>query len=182
MSISRDIGILGGGVAGLAAAVALARKGFEVTVYEQAPEIREVGAGLQISPNGAAILEHLGLSDALSEAGVRAEKVELLNGPAGKRVAQFDVSKGVNGHGYFFLHRADLVTMLGNAAWNAGATLELARKAVSVQTSPSAAEIEFENGTKARHDIVVAADGVHSVARAIVHEHCLLYTSDAADE
>ena len=71
----RRVTVLGAGVAGLTVARALALKGAEVTVLEQAPEIREVGAGLQISPNGARVLSALGLGAALDGIGVAAERV-----------------------------------------------------------------------------------------------------------
>ncbi|MGB8622642.1 MAG: NAD(P)-binding protein, partial [Paracoccaceae bacterium] len=75
MLIGRKITVLGAGIGGLAAAVALARRGARVTVLEQAEAIREVGAGLQISPNGAAVLTALGLGDDLARAGVRGRAV-----------------------------------------------------------------------------------------------------------
>ena len=70
--IGQRIAVLGGGVAGLAVAVALARRGAQVTVMEQAEAIAEVGAGLQISPNGVAVLKALGLGEALAAVGTRA--------------------------------------------------------------------------------------------------------------
>ena len=69
--------VVGGGIGGLAIAAALARNGTAVTLLEQAPEISEIGAGLQISPNGRAVLRHLGLSDRLARNAVRAEAVVL---------------------------------------------------------------------------------------------------------
>ena len=76
--IGQEVTVIGAGVAGLAVARALALRGARVTVLEQADKIREVGAGLQISPNGAAVLRALGLQSALDAAGVRAEAVELV--------------------------------------------------------------------------------------------------------
>jgi len=67
----RAIAVIGGGIGGLTAALALAKHGASVTVYEQAPALREVGAGLQITPNGARVLNALGLDDALRDVGVR---------------------------------------------------------------------------------------------------------------
>ena len=69
MKSSVSIGIVGGGIGGMTAALALLRKGFEVSVFEQAPELQEVGAGLQLSPNGIRILHSLGLSAELAKIG-----------------------------------------------------------------------------------------------------------------
>ena len=71
----RRIAIVGAGMAGLTAALAFAKTGAEVTVFEQAPEIKEVGAGIQITPNGARVLEALGCGDAMEEASLRAAAV-----------------------------------------------------------------------------------------------------------
>ena len=82
--IGERITILGAGVAGLALARALSLRGAVVTVLEQADAIREIGAGLQVSPNGVAVLKALGLGDALKAASVRAEAVELRDGLTGE--------------------------------------------------------------------------------------------------
>ncbi len=166
VTVPHEIGVIGGGVAGLAAALALARAGFDVTVYEQGSAITEFGAGLQISPNGAAVLDHLGLTEGLDQAGIRAQAVSLIDGPSGRPVARFDVSQGVAGRGYYFLHRADMVSMLGTAAKDAGARLKLGQRVVAIEDPKPEARLIFENGASAAHPLVVVADGVHSVARA----------------
>ncbi len=165
VSVLREIGVIGGGVAGLAAALALARAGFEVTVYEQTPAITEFGAGLQISPNGAAVLGHLGLTEVLDEAATRAQAVSLIDGPNGRPVAHFDVSQGVAGRGYYFLRRADLVSMLSTAAKDAGARLNFGQRVVGVEAQKHEARLIFDTGESSAHPLVIAADGVHSVAR-----------------
>ena len=92
--IGQHITILGAGIAGLAVARALALRGAAVTVLEQADAIAEVGAGLQISPNGAAVLRALGLGPALDAAGTRAEAVHLIDGPTGDPVLRLDLQGG----------------------------------------------------------------------------------------
>jgi salicylate hydroxylase len=89
--IGQPVTILGAGVAGLAVARALALHGAQVTVLEQADAIREVGAGLQISPNGAAVLKALGLEAALEAASMRARAVELRDGLDGSLVTRLDL-------------------------------------------------------------------------------------------
>ena len=165
MTIPKEVAVLGGGPGGLATALALSRQGFEVTVYEQSPEILEVGAGLQISPNGVAVLRALGLQEALDEAGVRAHAVRLMDGPSGKDVARIDVASGFSGRGYYFFHRVDLVKMLSDAAWVAGARIELGQRVLSVAPGPDGVALEFEDQTTRTVPVLIAADGIHSVAR-----------------
>ena len=112
----REITVLGAGVAGLAVARALALRGAEVTVLEQAAGIREVGAGLQISPNGAAVLRALGMGDALAAAGTGAKAVELRDGSDGDLVTRLDLAALRPGQDYRFVHRADLIEMLADGA------------------------------------------------------------------
>ena len=114
--IGQSVTIIGAGVAGLAAARALALRGAAVTVLEQADAIREVGAGLQISPNGAKVLEALGLGEALKAASTRAEAVELRDGRDGDLVLRLDLALLRPDQGYHFLHRADLIDLLAQGA------------------------------------------------------------------
>ena len=90
--IGPSITLLGAGIAGLACARALALRGAEVTVLEQADAIREVGAGLQISPNGAAVLRALGLGEALDRAGTAATDVRLIDGPTAEPTSNFPMT------------------------------------------------------------------------------------------
>ena len=92
----QSITVLGAGIAGLACARALALRGARVTVLEQADAIREVGAGLQISPNGAAVLRALGLGAALDRAGLAAAGVRLIDGPTARPVLSMDLGTGIS--------------------------------------------------------------------------------------
>ena len=87
----RHITVLGGGIGGLAAAVALARTGARVTVLEQAERLAEAGAGIQISPNGFAVLRALGLAGS-ARAAIRSEAVVLRDGPTGREVLRMDLA------------------------------------------------------------------------------------------
>ena len=86
--------VIGAGVAGLAVAIAARQRGADVTVFEQAPEITEVGAGLQISPNGIAVLDALGLGDAARKMAVPLAAVELIDGLSGRRVIRIAMDQG----------------------------------------------------------------------------------------
>lgn len=122
----RRIAIAGGGIAGLAAAAALAGRGARVAVYEQAASLREFGAGLQVSPNGMAVMRALGLERAVLAAGCRAEAVELRDGLSGRPVLRL----GLAGAPYVFLHRGALLGLLAEAARAAGAEVVTGRRIV----------------------------------------------------
>ena len=121
----KKIIVIGGGIGGLAAALALARLGAVVTVLEQTAEISDMGAGLQISPNGFVVLDALGLRDAVVDRSVAATSVVLRNYSNSAMVATLDVSPQTGGQNYHFIHRADLVACLLSAARQAGVQVRL---------------------------------------------------------
>jgi salicylate hydroxylase len=166
MSIAgKKITVLGAGVAGLAVARALALKGALVTVLEQADAIREVGAGLQISPNGAKVLTALGLGEALSAASMRAQAVELRDGRDGDLVLRLDLAKLRPDQGYHFLHRADLIDLLAKGARDAGVQMRLLQKVETVDLTGARPRIVTALGDEFLTEIVVGADGLHSPTR-----------------
>ncbi|MGQ0567596.1 MAG: FAD-dependent oxidoreductase [Gemmobacter sp.] len=153
--------VVGAGIAGLAAARAMALRGAQVTVLEQADAIREVGAGLQVSPNGAAVLAALGLGAALAAAGMRAVAVALCDGPTGRPVLRLDLSRpGAGGQGTRLVHRADLIGLLRQGALEAGADIRLLQRARTFD--PAAARVVTETGETHQADLLVGADGLHS--------------------
>lgn len=157
--------VLGGGIGGLAAATALAQRGVAVTLVEQAPEIAEVGAGLQISPNGLAVLRALGVDQMLDQAGaVEAQEVILEDYRGGSPVARLDLMR-LKSQRYLFVHRADLVACLLRAAERAGVSIELGRRAVQV-VPKTLSEVLFADGGQSRAELVVCADGLHSIGRS----------------
>ncbi|PQO22085.1 monooxygenase [Rhodobacteraceae bacterium WD3A24] len=164
----REVTVLGGGIAGLAAALACARRGARVRVLEQAPEIAEIGAGLQISPNGAVVLQALGLGDALARASVPAEAVELREGAGGGRVLRLDLARaaGAGRAGYHFIHRADLVALLARGARAAGVQLETSRRIDRVEIPRGGpARLIDAQGAVRPAALLLGADGLHSVLR-----------------
>ncbi len=169
----QEVTILGAGVAGLALARALALKGAAVTVLEQADAIREVGAGLQISPNGAAVLRALGLGAALEAASLRGRAVELRDGLSGDLVLRMDLARlrpeTQRGPGYHFLHRADLITLLAEGARAAGAQLRLLQKVETVDLSGPRPQIVTAQGVVMTPGILIGADGLHSQVRAALN-------------
>lgn len=161
----REITVLGAGVAGLAVARALALRGAQVTVMEQADAIRDIGAGLQISPNGAVVLRALGLGEALDRASTRATAVELRNGPDGSLVTRLEVGRLRPEQGYHFLHRADLIALLLDGARNAGVSLRLLQKVDRVDLSGPRPVLHMAQGGQVETDILIGADGLHSPTR-----------------
>jgi len=163
------VAIVGGGIGGLAAALALLRRGIDVEVYEQAHELRELGAGVQISANGTRILHALGLKQAL-------EKVQVL--PAGKAIRMWNSGQtwkvfelgmeSVERYGspYITIHRGDLHDVLAQALLQAKSdAIRLHHKCVGLVQTSDAVELRFANGERATAKLAVGADGLHSVVR-----------------
>lgn len=144
----RPVVIVGAGVAGLTAGVALARRGARVTVLEQAPAIREVGAGLQVSPNAMTVLAALGLREVMQPASRRSHAVQLLD-HSGMLVARLDLIRHRPREEFRLIHRARLINLLARAAVAADVRIELGRR---VSTMPDA-------------PLVIGADGLRSRVR-----------------
>ena len=160
--------VIGGGIGGLACASALAARGVAVTLLEQAPAITEVGAGLQISPNGLAVLRALGIEDALLRSGaVQAGAVVLADYRRAGEVARLDLGR-LGDQRYLFVHRADLIGLLAKAARRANVTVELGARVRRVEPGDPARVI-CEDGSVRRAELVVGADGLQSVARVALN-------------
>jgi salicylate hydroxylase len=161
--------VLGAGVAGLAVSTALARRGAKVTLLEQADAIREVGAGLQISPNGAAVLRALGLGPALEAASLQAQAVRLMDGYGGDQVLRMDLARLRPGQGYHLLHRADLIDLLRTGADAAGVELQLLQRIEAVDVSSARPRLVSAQGAERQVGFVIGADGLHSKLRAALN-------------
>ncbi|AUQ62062.1 FAD-dependent monooxygenase [Phaeobacter inhibens] len=164
----RKITIIGAGIGGLAAALAFSRQGAKVTVLEQAEAITEVGAGLQISPNGVAVLRALGLADDLAWSAPRARAVVLRSHRRGREVLRLDLDQYAPGQNFYFAHRADLINLLADAARQAGVKVRLLQKVDRI-TSGARPVVHLANGAQCSGDLVIGADGLHSKARAALN-------------
>ena len=164
----KKIIVIGGGIGGLAAALALARLGASVTVLEQAAEISDMGAGLQISPNGFAVLEAFGLRDVVIDQAMTATSVVLRNYRDSAAVAELNFQARQGEQNYFLMHRADLVACLLTATRQAGVQMRRLHKVKQVQTSVIP-RVVLANGGAMTADLVIGADGLNSCLRPIVN-------------
>ncbi len=161
--------IAGAGIGGLTAALALLRSGCEVDVYEQAPELREVGAGLQLSANGSRVFYELGLADELKAISCEAAGKEIRLWNTGETWKLFDlgaVSIERYGYPYFTLYRPDLIESLARAVRREKAdAIHLGTKCTGFNQDSHHVEIDLANGLSVTADALIGADGVHSQVR-----------------
>ncbi|MEW2911598.1 FAD-dependent monooxygenase [Leisingera sp. JC11] len=162
------ITVIGAGIGGLAAALALRRFGASVTVLEQAEAISEVGAGLQITPNGVQVLKALGLADDLAWCSQRARAVVLRGHRRGNQVLRLDLDEYAAGLPYYFVHRSDLVGILAGAARREGVQVRLLQKAERIEPGPQPL-VHLVNGAQCGGDLLVGADGLHSKTRVALN-------------
>ena len=162
--------IAGAGLGGLAAASCLLKAGYEVELYEQAPALGEVGAGIQISANAFHVMRHLGLEDELLKVGVRPGAYVFRLHDTGEELQRFALSEDherKHGAPYIQLHRADLHDLLVAKARELKAdVVRLNHKAVGFTDRDGSIELRFAHGASARGDLLIGADGLKSAIRA----------------
>lgn len=155
--------VVGGGIGGLATALALLQAGWDVRVYEQAAARAEVGAGIQLAPNCTRILRGLGVLPAVEREAVRPTTFEFRRWDDGALLSATPLGDPVErsyGAPYLHAHRADLVAAL--AARVPADRVDVGRRCVDVTPG---GELSFADGSRERADLVVGADGIHSVVR-----------------
>lgn len=164
----REIAVVGAGIGGLSAALALAQRGAQVTVYETAPALGEVGAGLQVGPNSVAVLEALGLRDAAEAVASLPEAIELRDGLTGRRVARLPLGAACAaryGRPYWQFHRADLLAVLTRGAAEAGVTVRTGVTVAGMAETPAGVRLDLGDGGYASAEVVIGAFGVRSGLR-----------------
>ncbi|MCC6778548.1 MAG: FAD-dependent monooxygenase [Hyphomicrobiales bacterium] len=177
MAAARMVLIVGAGIGGLTAALALAQRGFGVTLFDQAPQLEEVGAGLQLSPNASAILIALGLRAALEERVVAPQELRVLDAASARVLTRAPLGDFVRkryGAPYWVIHRGDLqAVLLAAVRAHPGVTLHLGTRvedfalhanAVTLSGSATAGPIE------ARGAVLIGADGLWSALRPRIGE------------
>jgi salicylate hydroxylase len=161
--------VAGAGLGGLTAALSLLKSGIDVDVYEQAPELKEVGAGVQISANGTRVLHALGLADALRTLSWEPAGKELRLWDTGETWPLFDLgAESVQRYGfpYYMFHRADLHDALAAAVRREKPrAIHLNASAVGCDSAGARPLLHLAGGSSVAGDVLVGADGVHSVVR-----------------
>src|SRR4051812_27440546 len=160
--------IAGAGIGGLAAAAALLRHGIEVEVYEQAKELKEVGAGVQLAPNGTRVLAALGIGEELKALSCEAQGKEIRHWKTGETWKLFDlgpVSIERYGFPYFTVYRPDLLGVLAGAVRRLKPdAIHLGSKCLTFAQDASGVRLKV-NDAEVRGDALIGADGVHSPIR-----------------
>ncbi|GCB43860.1 FAD-dependent monooxygenase [Streptomyces sp. NL15-2K] len=166
------IAVVGGGIGGLAAAAFLRRAGLSATVYEQAPALGEVGAGLVVAPNAVRLLRHLGVMERLLRRAVPLDWGWEFRRWANGRVLSVEKLSGVcerlYGERTYVVHRADLLDTVRSAV--PGEWIRLGARCTSVDLRQNGVHLDFADGTRIEADVVIGADGVHSSVRNAVAE------------
>jgi FAD-dependent urate hydroxylase len=171
MSITGKALVVGGGIGGLATAVALRQQGAQVAVFERMPELMEVGAGVQVWANGMRALQHLGLSDAALAAGHPVERQifrswrgrDLVNIPLGDMTRKYGIPPTA------FVARPELLNLLYEAL--EPGVVQFGAKVVGFQQDPTGVTARLGDGREERGDFLVAADGLDSVIRGQLQPH-----------
>jgi 2-polyprenyl-6-methoxyphenol hydroxylase-like FAD-dependent oxidoreductase len=169
MTAARKIAVIGGGLGGLAAALALYRGGFDVDVYEQAPELNEVGGGINMGPNAARILYRLGLGPALDRAAVRPASAHVRRWDDGHTLQKAPLNPlcdELYGAPHLTAHRADLQRIIAEGL--PSERIHLGHRLDGLVDDGEAVEAMFTNGRRASADILVGADGIHSTVRTLL--------------
>ena len=162
-----DVIVVGGGIGGLSAAFALARKGMRVRVLERSGEFGEVGAGIQIAPNCTRILGEYGLLDDAKRLGVLPLNMVMKDALDGTELTRLDLSDLNHRYGspYMVIHRSDLHGLFLRACRRAGVELLTSRHVTGYENTGTGARALLADGRADEAALVIAADGLHSVAR-----------------
>ena len=162
-----DVAIVGGGIGGLFAANALCAKGVQVSLYEQAPAIGEVGAGVFLTPNSVRHLQRIGLEPAVEKWGARVGHDSRYFRHDGAPIAPVQVTDSAGWNATFGLHRADLVDLLAEAL--PAGVLHCGHRCIAFEQDGNMARVSFANGASAQADLIIGADGIHSELRPYVY-------------
>lgn len=160
--------VAGAGIAGLTVALALARRGFPVTVLERTDALQEVGAGIQLAPNASRILIEMGLKDALDAVACRPRAVVLHSGPSGEDLARVPLGAAAErryGAPHYVVHRGELQALLANAVRAAGIEIRLSSPVGRVLERGDAVHVRLADDRELIGRALVAADGVWSRVR-----------------
>ena len=165
--IPLGIAVIGGGIGGLTAALSLRQAGFEVDVYEQAPELTQIGGGINMGPNAVRILRRLGLTAGLDREGIRpffTHQRRWQDGRTLQRAPLNPLCEELYGAPHITIHRADLLDVI--ASGFPAEHIHLGHRLVGLADNGDSSEAWFDNGARITADILIGADGIHSAVRA----------------
>lgn len=167
----REVLIAGSGIGGLAAALALARRGIACHVLERREAFAEEGAGIQIGPNGTRILAGLGVADSLEPHTARPEALRVMDGVTGKELIRLPLGRWLaarHGAPYWTAHRADLhAALLSHARIDPLIRISMAADVAEVENTPSGVSVTCIGGKRENGAALIAADGIRSRVRAL---------------
>lgn len=166
--VTTRVGVVGAGIGGLTAALALNAVGLDVTVYEQAETIESLGAGLQLSPNATRILHALGLKDALEAVSFTPEAVQFRSASKGYLIAYRHlgaVSQARYGAPYYHIHRGDLQQLLLREAQRREIPVLLGKQLETLTQNTKQVDLQFNDETRLSHELVIGCDGLRSRVR-----------------
>lgn len=158
--------VAGYGVGGAALSLALQRLGIDCIVLEQAHKLEEVGAGVQLSPNGVAVLKQLGVMEQLSRVAFEPHDMKYRDWKTGEVLLSSPLKPTVVEHfgsPYYHAHRADLLAVLREGL--DASRISLGRKIVAVSQSADRVSVQLEDGAVEEGDVLIGADGIHSIVR-----------------
>jgi salicylate hydroxylase len=158
--------IIGGGISGLSAANALIRRGIDVTVYEQAPALGEVGAGVFTYPNALCPLERMGLGDAFAKVGAKVGPGSEYYRMDGTLVGKVLTTDSSGWNGMYGMHRADLLDIFASVL--PASAIRTGHRCIGFEQDMRIAHLKFDNGSTAGADLVIACDGIHSSLQKFV--------------
>ena len=163
------VAVIGAGIGGLSAALSLRQAGFEVDVYEQAPQLTHIGGGINMGPNAVRVLRRLGLGEGLDREGVRPLTTHQRRWQDGRMLQYSPLNprcEEMYGAPHVTIHRADLVAVIAE-----GLPLErlhVGHRLIGVAETRGGIEARFANGASLTADVLVRADGIHSTVRALL--------------
>ncbi|MGP3970062.1 FAD-dependent monooxygenase [Streptomyces sp. 6N223] len=175
------VAVVGGGIGGLAAVLALRRAGHEVVCFEKEPELSEAGAGIQLGPNASRLLHRLGLADALTDVAVRPARLQTRRWDTGDVLQEQSAHPDVEalfGAPYYTLHRGDLHRVIAAAV--PADVVRLGARCTGVVQEEDAVTLEFADHPPHRAHVVVGADGLRSTLRRLLDPEEPRFSGEAA--
>ena len=168
-----EVAIIGAGIGGLTAALALQHRGIGVHIYEQSSRLGEIGAGLHLSPNGMKVLYGLGLDEEIEAIRFQPESIALRHFETGEPFFEYSFTGAfieTFSAPFYGFHRADLHKMLLDAVKRNDANcISVSKRLTALAEDQDGVTLSFEDGREAREHVVIGADGVHSTVRTLLH-------------